>query len=228
MLARRGSSARGGVLTRFLRPPAIWVAGVGVAASLAVLVLPPLSAYADGWYLLLGLTIVCYVLLALGQDRPGLATPRVKDRDLDTVLRLRREMETRLSGLPEDSYLTRDLPGLLAHLDSELIPGLTSLVARRQALASRLAEYDDRRPGALRPDEATLTRLRGLHDRQNRAVREVVQQVVNMDAALLGLLEEGDESRIAGQVQEWAQEIDVRWQTVAEVLGTEEPRPRGA
>ncbi|MBI4492238.1 MAG: hypothetical protein HY690_05540 [Chloroflexi bacterium] len=217
---RSASDSRPG----YLRPPATLVGGLGLAATVAVLVLPPLSAYAPAWYLLLGLTLVCYVLLAASQSRrPPPALPRVKDPDLDTVLRLRREMAARLASAPAESYLTHGLSSLLDQLDRELIPSLATLVARRQELGRRLAEYADARRGTLRPDEATLARLHAIYQRQNQAVREVVQQVVNMDAALLGLIEEGDQARIASQVQDWAQEIQVRWQSVAEVLGAEEP-----
>lgn len=153
--------------------------------------------------------------------------PRVKDADLEAVLRLRREMGARLAALPPDSPTTRGLSDLLAQMDRELIPSLAELVAKRQAVGRRLAEYSQPQSGRLRPDEAILRRLRSLYERQNEAVRAVVQQVVDMDAALLGLIEEGDETRLADQVQEWAQEVNLRWQSLAEVLGVEEPERPG-
>jgi hypothetical protein len=213
---------------RAFRPPATGVLVVGLIATAAVALLPPLRVYREGWVGLLVFTLICFVLLAVSQalQPTVVSAPRVRDPDLDTVIRLRREMSHRVAELPPDSYAASGMPDILARLDREIIPSLTTLCGRRQALGRRLADYESGRSGTVRPDGATLNRLRALHERQNGAVKEVVQQVVNMDASLLGLSEETDETQVAEQVRDWAQEIELRWQSLSEVLGAEEPGAR--
>ena len=213
---------------RMLRPPAIVVLVIGLLATASVVALPQLRAYRDGWVGLLAFTIVCFVLLGVSQALQPVRAPaaRVRDPDLETVVRLRHEMSERVTRLPTDSYAGSGMPDILARLDREIIPSLATLCARRQELGRRLADYDTGRRGAVRPDDSTLNRLRALHDRQNRAVKDVVQQVVNMDASLLGLTEESDETQVSAQVRDWAQEIELRWQSLSEVLGVEEPSVR--
>lgn len=212
---------------RAFRPPATGVLIVGLLATASVALLPPLRAYREGWVGLLVFTLVCFVLLALSQTLQPAVAPatraQVRDPDLDTVVRLRREMSQRIAQMPPDSYAASGMPDILARLDQEIIPSLATLCARRQVLGKRLGDYESGRSGSVRPDSATLDRLRSLRDRQNQTVMDVVQQVVNMDASLLGLSEETDETQVSAQVRDWAQEMELRWQSLSEVLGAEEP-----
>ncbi len=206
-----------------LRPPAGIVLVSGALLVIGAWVLPGAEPYRGGVTCLLGLTIICGGLLALGQigAPPRLAT--VRSEDLSRVRRIRDEMGARIATLAPDNPMRRDFPELLERLDREVIPRLAELIAKHEELARRLSAYDSA-TGSYRPDAATLQRLRSLYTRQAGQIQGLVQQIVTMDAALLGLIQEGDEQHMMGQVRSWAEEMDVRWQSLAEVLA-EEPLP---
>ena len=216
-------SRRGG-LPDSLRPPAGLVLAIGLVLALLAEVLPGLAALRDALPYLAAWTFVCWGLLAVGQLGPAARLAEVRSQDLETVRRMRTDMEARVGTLPADNPLRRDFPEILEKLDREIVPRLGELVAKHQDLGRRLADYDRTALG-YRPDAATLGRLKELYGRQQTAIQGLVQQVVTMDANLLGLIQEGDEQHMLEQVKHWAEEMDFRWQGMAEVLA-DEPAPQ--
>jgi len=207
-----------------LRPPAGLVLGLGALVLVATFTSDQLASLRDAAPEFALFTLVCWLLLALGQLGSGAALAAVRNQDLLTVRQMRQDMDARISALPADSPLRREFPDILQRLDREIIPKLAELCAKHDELGRRLQQYD-RASAAYRPDASTLARLKALHGRQAGVIQGLVQQVVNMDAALLGLIQEGDEQQMIGKVREWAQEIDFRWQGVAEVLSEDTPAP---
>jgi hypothetical protein len=63
----------------------------------------------------------------------------------------------------------------------------------------------------------TLHKLESLFARQRRIIIEVVQQVIELDASLLGLIQEGDEHGIMTSVQEWNAYIGERWHALRKI-----------
>jgi hypothetical protein len=206
-----------------LRPPAGLVLGSGLVLLALIFVLPQLEGYRDGWAVLAGLTLVCWLLLAAGQSGTGQLVASAGSQELSAVARMRAEMVEQVHGLPEGHPLKRDFPDVLERLDTEILPRLAQLVTKHAELEQRLGGWSAAN-ATVKPDAATLGRLQGLRDRQARVISDLVQQVANMDASLLGLIQEGDEQHMVGQVRQWAEEMEFRWQGMAEVLG-EEPMP---
>ena len=62
-----------------------------------------------------------------------------------------------------------------------------------------------------------MHKLESLFARQRRIIIEVVQQVVELDASLLGLTQEGDEHGIMTSVQEWNAHIGERWRALRKI-----------
>jgi DNA-binding transcriptional LysR family regulator len=106
---------------------------------------------------------------------------------------------------------------LLARLDQEILPELRRLVDKHQQLAQELQAYRDERGGRLRPSAQTLSELEHLFARQQAAIEGVVQQVVDLDANLSGLIQEGDERDIAISIKEWNTRINERWRALREI-----------
>jgi hypothetical protein len=69
----------------------------------------------------------------------------------------------------------------------------------------------------MRPSAQTLRELESLFGRQQGIITEVVQQVVDLDASLSGLIQEGDERGIMTSVQEWNAHISERWRELREM-----------
>jgi hypothetical protein len=212
-----------GALRQMLRPPAGLVLGLGLVVVLGSLLTAEYQGLRDGAPFFAVFTAVCWLLLGLGQVGSSVPVGGVSSQDLNTVRQMRNDMEARVRTLAEDSPVRTEFAEVLARLDREVIPQLAQLCAKHEELGRRLQQYDRASP-AYRPDAPTLERLRALHARQQGVIQGLVQQVVTMDAALLGLIQEGDEQRMIGTVRKWAEEIDFRWQGVAEVL-RDEPLP---
>jgi hypothetical protein len=206
-----------------LRPPAGLVLASGILLAVLVSVLPGGESYSAGIPCLVGLTLICGALLAVGQIGTPPRVLSVRSEDLSTVSRIRDDLAARMRGLPEGNPLRAELADVIERMDREVIPRLTELIARHDDLGARLRAYDQA-PSTRRPDASTLQRLRALFDRQTGVIQGLVQQTVTMEANLFGLTQEGDEQRTVKQVHDWAEEMDFRWQGMAEVLA-EDPLP---
>jgi len=114
------------------------------------------------------------------------------------------------------SELTRLLADAVVQLDEEVIPALRQLIEREQGLARHLSRYES---GELpRPDPHVLQRLQAIHARQQAAVQECIQAAVNADGALMALLQEGDDARVAARARTWSKDLLALYDSLAEVL----------
>jgi hypothetical protein len=200
------------------RPWTLAVALIGYAAALLVATLPALAAYAGGWPLLMIFTVICQFLLVLAEVRGSGHGLAVYDADplLTEVSEVRTRIGQKIEALPGDA-LKSGLPALLTRLDQEILPELRRLVGKHQQLAQELRTYRGEQGRRLRPSAQTLRELEDLFARQQRVIEGVVQQVVDLDASLSGLIQEGDERGIMTSVQEWNAHISERWRALREM-----------
>jgi len=158
------------------------------------------------------------VLLGLTEvrgSRHALSVPYV-DPILAQVSDVRARIGQKIEALPGDA-LKSGLPTLLTRLDQEILPELRRLVAKNQQLGRELQDYRGERGERLRPSAPTLHELESLFARQKGIITEVVQQVVDLDASLSGLIQEGNERGIMASVQEWNAHIGERWRALREM-----------
>jgi hypothetical protein len=205
-------------LHAFFRPWTLTVALIGYAAAILVATWPALAPYAGGWLLLVILTALCQLLLVLTEvrgSRHGLSVHHA-DPILAQVSEMRARIGQKIEALPGDA-LKSGLPALLMRLDQEILPELRRLVSKNQQLGRELRAYRGERGGQLRPSAQTLRELESLFGRQQGIITEVVQQVVDLDASLSGLIQEGDERGIMTSVQEWNAHISERWRALREM-----------
>jgi hypothetical protein len=199
------------------RPWTLAVALIGYAAALLVATLPALAPYAGGWPLLIILTVSCQLLLVLADVRGGGRRSPVPDDPLMAEMaEVRARIGQKIAALPGDA-LKSGLPALLARLDQEVLPELRRLVGKHQQLAQELQAYGGERGGRRRPSAQTLSELEHLFARQQAAIEGVVQQVVDLDASLSGLIQEGDERGSVTSIKEWNTRINERWRALREM-----------
>jgi hypothetical protein len=205
-------------LRALYQPWTLGVALVGYSSAVLVATWPGLGSYAGGWPLLVALTVICQALMVLVDLRSGTLEASVHDSDtlLAEVYEVRSRIGRKIEAIPGDA-LKSGLPALLGRLDQEILPELRRLVGKNQQLEQELRAYRGSQRGRLRPSEKTLRELEDLHARQRTAIDEVVQQIVDLDASLSGLIQEGDERGIITSVQEWNARISERWRALREM-----------
>ena len=49
-------------------------------------------------------------------------------------------------------------------------------------------------------------------------MRGIVQEVTDIDATLLGFIQEGDEKQLVASMQAWKQSLGSRWESLKELL----------
>lgn len=187
--------------------------------AIAMAMLPLLAPWQGRvvWVLLLGvcgyLATALVVLTAPSSPMPA------EERRLRAI---RRSIADRLAerraqdAAGGNSELTRLLTDAVVQLDEEVIPALRQLGERERGLARHLSRYES---GALpRPDPHVLQRLQTIHARQQTAVQECIQAAVNADAALIALLQEGDDAKVAARAQAWSRDLIALYDSLAEVL----------
>jgi hypothetical protein len=129
---------------------------------------------------------------------------------------MRTRVGQKIEAMPGDA-LKSGLPALLMRLDQEILPELRRLVSKNQQLGRELRAYRGERGGQLRPSAQMLRELESLFARQQGIITEVVQQVVDLNASLSGLIQEGDERGIMTSVQEWNAHSSERWRALREM-----------
>jgi hypothetical protein len=208
-------------LCALVQPWTLAVPLIGYAVAILVATLPAFSSYSRGWMLLIIITVICQVLLVVAEVRGRRQDSPVPDVDpmLAEVSEVRTRIGQKIAALPGDA-LKSGLPALLTRLDQEILPELRRLIGKHQQLGQELRAYRGERRGRLRPSATTLRELENLYARQQGVIEGVVQQVVDLDASLSGLVQEGDERGIMASVQEWNARISERWRALRE-MGTE-------
>jgi hypothetical protein len=85
--------------------------------------------------------------------------------------------------------LAEHMARTVAQLDGTVLPALDRILDRHGRLAERLGLYE--RGRLPRPGDAEMRDLRAIYQRQRRATQATLQEIVNTDARLLALAEEG-------------------------------------
>ena len=214
----QGSEGEAPLLRRALTHPfglLLLAASALVAGAMAMLpALAPWAARAP-WVLLLGVLgyVAGAVVVMTAPSTPASA-------ELRQLVAIRESIAARLAerraASQGNSELTRLLADAVVQLDEEVIPALKQLLERQQQLAKYLARYEK---GELpKPDAVVLDRLEAIHARQRAASEECIRHAVNADAALVALLQEGDDARVAARAQEWSRDLIALYDSLAEVL----------
>jgi len=214
----QGSEGEAPLLRRALTHPfglLLLAASALVAGAMAMLpALAPWAARAP-WVLLLGVLgyVAGAVVVMTAPSTPASA-------ELRQLVAIRESIAARLAerraASQGNSELTRLLADAVVQLDEEVIPALKQLLERQQQLAKYLARYEK---GELpKPDAVVLDRLEAIHARQRAASEECIRHAVNADAALIALLQEGDDAKVAARAQAWSRDLIALYDSLAEVL----------
>jgi hypothetical protein len=181
--------------------------------------LPSFDVWSEraGWMIALGLLAYGGIIAVVLATKPSPSSPEL--RKLHAVRQAMasrlRERQVSERGLRR-SELTEVLSEAIANLDDQVAPALRQLVDRQTALSRHLARY-----GSFQlphPEPAVLQRLHAIHSRQQTAIDECIQQAANADAALMALLQEGDETKVAARARSWADDLLTLHDSLAEVL----------
>lgn len=197
MLARRP-----GLRKRLLAPPALVVAIVGLLLTAAILV-GPLAGYRHFWYGPLVISALAYLALVF--------TPEPRHLSAAPSVRQAAQIRDRIAGYrprAEDLGATRLIDRFLNTVDTVTLPELDRLATSNRLVTERLSGYAK---AAVKPDRATLDKLRSLTDRQQAAIADVLQKLANSDAAIVGALESGDTSRLTDEINLAADELQRQW-----------------
>ena len=204
-----------------VRPPALWVAVAGVCLVAAVLMLPALASFSSAWYILAGICLLGWV---------GMAATQLEERDLHPVRYarsaqdpyMRRALERRDALAEELQNLAPALRGsvtpMLERVDRDLLPDFETRVRRHRALEDALRQQSTGVGPLVGASPANIARLQALADQQRQALEGVLARLSDMTASLMGLSQEADQSAIAEQTRDWADELGSYWEATAEVF----------
>jgi hypothetical protein len=208
-----------------LRPPASWLALAGGALVAAVLLLPPLAGFARAWYVLAGITLVCWAAMAATQIEPADAHP-IRYRRSTQDPYMRRALERRDALAAELQHLTPSMRGsvaaMLERVDQQLLPDFEARVRRHRSLEQTLRQQASGQGPLVGASAANIARLTSLADEQRQALEGVLGRLSDMTASLMGLSQEADQSTLAEQARDWADELGSYWEATEEVF-----RPTG-
>jgi hypothetical protein len=203
-------------LRSLLRPFPLTIGVAGYGSALGVKTLPFLASYAASWYWLLLLAGVCHSLLAWHESYRD----EVAESDnpwLGELLRLRGKIAARVETVPTQA-MKAEIPQLIAEIDHEILPRLRALAVRHCQLGEELAAYRNPHDRRIKPSPPVLRDLQHLYDAQQAVMKDIVQEVADIDATLSGFMQEGDEQRIVRSMQAWKTSLGARWHTLKELL----------
>ncbi len=208
-----------------LRPPAVWLALAGGALVFAVLELPALAGFAGAWYVLAGIVLVGWAAMAATQVDAGDLRPLRYTR-LNQDPYMRRALERRDALAAELQHLTpsmrSEVGNILERVDRDLLPDFETRVGRHRALEATLRQQASGQGPLVGASSANIARLTALADEQRKALEGVLARLSDMTASLMGLSQEADQSAIAEQARDWADELGSYWAATEEVF-----RPTG-
>jgi hypothetical protein len=186
-------------------PFGLYFLALSLALAAAILLLPPLRPPADRAIWMLGLGALSYLatitVLLIFPGGPMFTELESVGATRDAIASLARDLARR-DGVDGPSALTLALNRAVVRLDDEIIPALRQLLSRARDLGRQLDLYAS---GKLQePDPAFVERLQAIHYRQRHAAGECARQAANAHAALVALLQEGDDDQ---RIEEQASEL---------------------
>lgn len=204
-----------------LDPPARWLGLLGVAVVLCVLIIPPLAPFAPAWHVPALIALVAWLGMAATQLEPEVyrsARYQLTERDPIMI----RAMERRDALAAELLHLQ---PGairghvetMLLRIDTDLLPELEVRARRHRALASALGQMAKGKGPLVGASSERISNLQRLADEQQKALDGLVARLSDLNANVMGLANESEQSRFATQTREWT-ELDAYWKATAEVF----------
>ena len=203
-------------------PPARWLGLLGLGVVVCVLLLPPLAAYAPAWHVPALISIGAWLGMAATQ-LPASAYRGFRYEVLDRDPYMVRACERRdalAAGLRllAPGAIRGHVETMIGRIDDELMPELEVRARRHRALLGALTQLKNGRGPLVGADQGRIDALRRLGDEQQKALEGLVARLSDLNANVMGLANESEESQIAGQTREWTEELDAYWKATAEVF----------
>ncbi|MFN8637107.1 MAG: hypothetical protein U0893_24940 [Chloroflexota bacterium] len=224
-VSTKGAGVRASIRVALTHPVGLALLGMSVALAAALWLAPALRPWSDRavWVLVLGVAAYAAIVVVAYWPRAASSSPQMR-----TLLKIRQGIASLLAERqrqPKDRQnpvLIGTLKDAIRCLDDQLIPVLGELLERWAAVQETLHQYD--RGELPSPDEEGLERLRAISARQQAAIDECVQQAANAYAALVALLQRGDDSSVGDRARDWANGLLTLYDALDEVLrGADEP-----
>lgn len=205
-----------------LDPPARWLGLAGVLVVVCVLALPPLSYFAVAWHVPALISLAAWLGMAATQLRPEVYRSfRYRFIDRDPVMARALERRDALAdGVAhlEAGAVRGHVEGMLQRIDEELLPELDTRSRRHRALMRALGQLEEGRGPLVGASSERISALQLLADDQQKALEGLVARLSDLNANVMGLANEAQQSQLAAQAREWAEELDAYWKATAEVF----------
>lgn len=189
---------------RLISVPAL-IVGLGGIVITAAIATGLLGAYQKVWFIPLMISAIAYYAIV--------SIPAGRRRSFNSPLMDQaRQIRDRIASYrprAEELGATRLIDRFLETVDTVTLPELERLAESQAQVQNRLRGYER---AAVKPDAATLDRLRDLAAKQETAARNALQQLANSDASIVGAIETGDTSRLTDEINLAADELQRQWQ----------------
>lgn len=205
-----------------LDPPARWLGLFGLAVVGCVLILPPLAGFAPAWHVPALIALAAWLGMAATQLEPEVYRSfryQMTERDPVMVRALERR-DALAEGLVhlEPGAIRGHVEAMLQRIDVELLPELEVRARRHRALMSALGQLDGGRGPLVGASTDRISALQHLAEDQQKALDGLVARLSDLNANVMGLANEAEESQLATQTREWTEELDAYWKATAEVF----------
>jgi hypothetical protein len=210
------------ILRAGLDPPARWLGLAGLAVVLAVLILPPLAAFASNWHVPALISLAAWLGMAATQLKPEDYQSfryRVIERDPIMARALERRDALAIGVLQLEPGPVRDhVASMLQRIDEDLLPELDTRARRHRTLVHALAQLEQARGPLVGASPDRIAALKDLEEEQEKALDGLLARLSDLNANVMGLANEAQQSQFAAQTREWAEQLDAYWKATAEVF----------
>jgi len=214
-----------GLVRAGLDPPARWLGLAGVLVVVCVLTLPPLSYFAVAWHVPAVISLAAWLGMAATQVRPeAYRSFRYRFIDRDPVMARALERRDALAdGVDhlEAGAVRGHVQVMLQRIDEELLPELDTRSRRHRVLMRALGQLEEGRGPLVGASAERISALQVLADDQQKALEGLVARLSDLNANVMGLANEAQQTQLAVQTREWAEELDAYWKATAEVFRPE-------
>jgi hypothetical protein len=205
-----------------LDPPARWLGLAGLAVVLCVVTLPPLAAFAPAWHVPALVSLVAWLGMAATQLKPEAYRSfryRVVERDPIMARALERRDALAVGVSHLEAGAVRDhVAAMLQRIDEDLLPELDSRARRHRDLMHALGQLEQGRGPLVGASPDRIAALQRLADEQAKALEGLVARLSDLNANVMGLANEAQQSQFVAETQEWAEQLDAYWKATAEVF----------
>jgi hypothetical protein len=213
----------GKLVSAGLDPPACWLGLAGIVVVLCVLVLPPLASFAPGWHVPALVSFVAWLAMAGTQLKPeeyrGVRYRLDRDPVMTRALE-RRDALVEGVGHLEEGEVRDHVQVMLQRIDEDLLPELDTRTRRHRSLTAALAQFAQGRGPLVGASPERISNLQRLANEQQQALDGLIARLSDLNANVIGLANEAQQSQFAAQTREWAEELDAYWKATAEVFRT--------